>query len=66
MKRKPRTRAAHLGKITVEGSAYWVTYRAGWIHFHRYRSRSPFRSLALPDVFNLAETQRTFAFIPKA
>lgn len=66
MKRKPRTRAAHLGHITYEGSLYRATFRGGWVHFHKRHSRKPFESLTLHDIYKMAQVQKSFAFIPKS
>ncbi len=63
-----RTRSAHLGQIIVEGERYWVTFKDGWITFRPFRKKSyaKVRAMALQDAFNIAEVQKTFAFVPKA
>lgn len=63
-----RTRAAHLGLHTLNGQRYWVSYKDGWVTFRPYRKKSyaKVRAMALADIFNLAEVQKTFAFVPKA
>jgi hypothetical protein len=59
-----RQRGANLGRISIGGILFTVTYRNGWLRFHKYRSHGRIEAVTLEDAYQLARRQRAFAFMP--